>query len=504
MLKYVLQASLLIVGACQTHPTEPILARYQSQNRLTAPWKLSVIAAPSDDGMYLSWIPLPGNNTYSLRWRVVTDSGWKAQPMEAKNHAFIPNLAADVRHEFIVSVTRNGATLSADTVSTVTRARGSCAYGDYVEFQSFFCSQASADGWLQSRGIAHPDLRCRNQVVTNWGPGAPDCLYTAGNNFHMLLLRNADSVYTSFARPPSIADTRAMLRQAIWPNGDPFGAPERLQPTALPQALTGNVKKYVSAVTFLFDAGGFEKSRVTRFIPATPVPGQYAIVHEGHGGGATDIGSDMIDFMLDRGWEVYAMDMLVSGANGVDATLEDLSHWALPRHDDGVTSTLAMHLLPVKRVIDFVAASRPRATAIVMMGPSGGAWTSFMYGALDPRVTAVIAASGGRPMSQRLLAPWGPLELGDPEQSAPEVFSGIRYEDIMVAAGARGAQYLYTTNDPCCFRMPVGDPLIDYVERGGARSSRTIRLFVDGVSTIHGISAAGFIEIDRFLKDLFP
>ena len=380
------------------------------------------------------------------------------------------------------------------TVSAMSRTRGSCAYGDYIEFQSFFCSQASADAWIQSHGIAISDLRCRNQIVTNWGLDAPDCLYTAGKNFHMLLLRNADSVFTAAARPPTVADTRAMLRQAIWPTGDPFSSPDPLRPTRLSEPLIGHVTKYISAATFLFDAGGINKSRVTRFIPIAPVPGQYAIVVEGHGGAAVDVSSDMVDFMLERGWEVYTMDMLLSGVNAVDETAEDVAHWTIPRYDDGITSTLAMHLLPVKRVIDFMAATRPRANAIVMMGRSGGAWTSYMYGALDPRVTAVVAAAGGRPMSQRLLAPWGPLELGDTEQSAPEVFSGIRYEDIMVAAGTRGAQYLYTTNDPCCFRMPAGDPLIDYVERGGARSSRTIRLFVDGVSTIHGISAAGFVR----------
>lgn len=40
-------------------------------------------------------------------------------------------------------------------------------------------------------------------------------------------------------------------------------------------------------------------------------------------------------------------------------------------------------------------------------------------------------------MSQRLDAPWGPAELGDYEQSAPEAYSSIRHEDLMVAAGSQ-------------------------------------------------------------------
>ncbi|MEO7997446.1 MAG: hypothetical protein ABI852_08380, partial [Gemmatimonadaceae bacterium] len=233
-----------------------------------------------------------------------------------------------------------------------------------------------------------------------------------------------------------------------------------------------------------------------------PVPGHYAIFHEGHGGMGTDIGADMIDFLLSRGWEVYAMDMAFTGANGVDQNAVDSTHFDIPKYDDGVTSILAYHMMPVKRVVDFIEATRPPATQLLMMGRSGGGFATYTYGALDPRVTAAVSVAGGRPMSQRLDAPWGALELGDPEQFAPEVFAGIRHEDLMVAAGSRGALMMFNTLDPCCYRVSAGDPFINYLERGGVRSGRTVRVFVDPINDIHGVGPAGFVELDRFLQDM--
>lgn len=62
-------------------------------------------------------------------------------------------------------------------------------------------------------------------------------------------------------------------------------------------------------------------------------------------------------------------------------------------------------------------------------------------------------------MSQRMDAPWGPLEVGNYEQTAPEVFSSIRHEDLMVAAGSRGAIYFFSPRGPCCYRVQGGIPL---------------------------------------------
>ncbi|MEO7999547.1 MAG: hypothetical protein ABI852_18995, partial [Gemmatimonadaceae bacterium] len=258
---------MLLIAACNQPINAPALTRDQTAQPVVAAWKLSVVPAPSDDGMLLSWISLPGNNEYAVKWRVPGATVWNEQFVGNRSHAFVANLSPTVRYEFIVTAARGNVAFSADTFAATARTRGSCAYQDYLVFQSYFCSQTSADAWLVSHGYTASDLRCRNQVVTDWGSDAGDCVYSAGNGFKMLLLRNADSVYAPPTNPPTVADTRSMLRHAIWPKGDPFNSPDRIRPTVMPDPLSGNVTKYISAVTYLFDAGGFSKSRVTRFIP---------------------------------------------------------------------------------------------------------------------------------------------------------------------------------------------------------------------------------------------
>ena len=355
---------------------------------------------------------------------------------------------------------------------------------------------------MRSENVTAGQLRCRNKPVVDFGPDAPDCLYTANNNFHMLYLRTGDSTFRPSATPPNVVDTRNMFRYALWSGRDPYVGSDAVVPTQLATPLVGAVTKYVTATTFLFDGGELSTSRVTRFIPAAPLFGRYAIYHEGHGGMGTEIGSDMIDFLLERGFEVYAMDMLLSGANGVDQSPTAMDHFDFPKHDDGVTSIVGYHMLPIKRVVDFIERTRPAPSAIVMMGRSGGGLMSYMYGALDPRITAVVSVAGGRPMSERLNSPYGVFDIGDPEQSAPEIFSVMRHEDLMVSAGSKGALMVWNAHDPCCFPVKSNDPVLDYLAQGGARTGRIVRGYSDPVYNLHGLGVLGFAEVDRFLKDV--
>jgi dienelactone hydrolase len=208
----------------------------------------------------------------------------------------------------------------------------------------------------------------------------------------------------------------------------------------------------------VFATNALFSSRVTRFSPAQPVDGRYAIYHEGHGGLAVEIGADVIHWLLERGWEVYAMDMPLLGVNGSDqGTRFPNHHFDLWKLDDGVTSPVANFMLPVKNVVDFIERHATERPTILMMGRSGGGWTTYTYAALDPRITVAVSVAGGRPMSQRLDSRGG-LDVGDYEQSAPEIYSAIRHEDVMIAAGARGSMHVFNVNDPCCFRVLPGDP----------------------------------------------
>ena len=493
---------MFALAGCEPSSTEVDRPLEPQLTSALVPWRINVVAAPADSGMSLAWVPMPGGFSYSVRWRASNSTDWTERELGNSNHVFVPQLPLGVPHTFIVSVMRGQDVLSADTLEETPRHRGVCGYASYGNWQTFACSRAAFEGYMRSEEVRAEDLRCRNRPVLKWGPDSPDCLYTADNDFQMLLLRTGDSTFHPSATPPTVTDTRNMFRHAIWAGGDPYVGSDHIVPTELPVAYTGFVRQYSTATTYLFDGGELSKSRVTRFSPITPVPGRYAIYHEGHGGMGTDIGSDMIDSLLARGYEVYAMDMVLFGVNEVDRTTIDEDHFKFPRHDDGVTSIVGYHMLPIKRVVDLIERTRPPATAIVMMGRSGGGLMSYMYGTLDPRITAVVAVAAGRPMSERLNSRFGVFDIGDPEQSAPEIFSVMRHEDLMVAAGSKGVLMVWNANDPCCFPVQSNDPLMDYLAQGGSRTGRIVRGFSDPVYNQHGLGARGFAEVDRFLRDV--
>jgi|GEM_PF-2504340 len=496
--RLVLGLSLLVLSAACVHSDDLV------STSVSAPvQRLHAIAAPSDHGVFLSWPEHADAPAFTVRWRASAAEQWRERDFGKTNHAFIPELMFGTEHQFVVTGMVGSATAYVDTLSATPRDRPDCAYSDYLEWQSYFCSQVAADASMRAHGISAGELRCRNQSVLNWGPDAPDCLYTTSSKFRFLLLRNADKVFTQAVIPPTVAETRSALRQAIWKRGDPFNASSRIVATPLPAPIIGSVTRFRTATSFLFDDGRPYKSRVTHFVPQEPVSGRYAIYHEGHGESGTAIGVTMIEFLLDRGWEVFAMDMPIHGRNKVDRTVGlDTTHFEWWKLDDGSTSPVALFVLPVKYLVDHIVATRPASDNLLLMGRSGGGFTSYVYSALDPRITATVSVAGGRPMSQRLDSPFGAAEIGDLEQSAPEVFSGIRHEDLMIAGGTRGALMMFNTFDTCCFRVSIGDPFLSYLEAGGARTGRVVRGFADPVNPTHGLGPAGFAELNRFLNEV--
>lgn len=490
---------LAVVGVAACVPSDST----QAISANTPARILHAIAAPSDHGVFLSWANRAEAPAYTIKWRAVGTEAWSERYVGFADNGFVPGLPYDIEHEFVVSGIVGANVAYEDTLRATPRERTDCSYVNYSYGQSYFCSQAAADAAMRAEGVSETELRCRNKPVLNWGPDAPDCLYTSGSDFRFLLLRNAGHEFDEAAVPPTITETRSALRRAIWKKGDPFSSATRVPATPLPSPIIGSVTRFRTAQSFLFDDGRPYKSRVTHFVPQEPVPGRYAIYHEGHGLPGTDIGVSMIEFLLDRGWEVYTMDMPIHGHNVVDRRPGmDSSHFEWWQLDDGNTSLVASFMLPVKYLVDHIAATRPASGNLLLMGRSGGGFTSYMYSALDPRITATVSVAGGRPLSQRLDSPFGPSELGDLEQTAPEVFSGLRHEDLMIAGGTRGALMMFNTNDVCCFRVAAGDPFLSYLSAGGARTGRVVRGFADPVNPTHGLGPAGFSELERFLTEV--
>lgn len=111
-------------------------------------------------------------------------------------------------------------------------------------------------------------------------------------------------------------------------------------------------------------------------------------------------------------------------------------------------------------------------------------------------------------MSERLAATWigeglEALELGDYEQEAPELYSVVRHEDLMLAAGTKGFLAMYNQYDPCCFRMNPGSEFAAWLVQGGA-PGKSVQVFVDTENGEHSIGPAGYVVLESFLRATLP
>lgn len=468
---------------------------------------LVVTAAPQDRAVFLTWSPVAAAS-YVVRWRVKRASEWKAIAVGQSARRALSGLHNGVPYEFRIEARLAGGIATSAVVTAIPRARPNCASLDYLAGPprvSFFCTQAALDAYLQQRGIDPQSLRCRQRPVAAWMDEAPDCHYVAPNNDQLLLLRSADAAFTGAGGYPPAAVVRQHARQAIWGSVSPFDAQGRTTPPMrpLPGPLVGSVTKYASAQSFAITSSPNVSSVVTWFKPERAAAGRFSIYHEGHGGSGVEIGAQTIDWLLDRGWQVIAVDMPLVGANRGVMGPAFSTHDRFESTDDGSVSPIESFLLPVKSVVDAVVREsgtvRPE---VLLIGRSGGGWTSYVYGAVDSRVDIVVSVAGGLPLSARMDAPTGPAELGDYEQTAPHLYDVVGHEHLMLAAGSRGAFYVFNRWDTCCFRAGPNDPFVRYLRTGARALDKPIGVFVDQDNHGHSLGTHAYDALERYLRSV--
>jgi dienelactone hydrolase len=470
-----------------------------------SPQALILTAAPQDREVFATWSPLAGAD-YVLRWKRTSASTWNAIAAGAATSRAVPALTNDVAHDFLVEARVGGALVAISTTIRATpRARPDCVALEYYPWPppvSLFCTKAALDDYLVTRNIAPLTLKCRQRAVTAWTIDTPDCLYTTPQGEHLLLLRSADTMFAGANQYPKPADVRRYARQAIWGEVDPFAGAAPVTRTVLPETLIGHVTRHIHAQSFRIAYQGGLSSRITWFVPAAPVSGRYAIYHEGHGGAAVTIGADTIDWLLQRGWHVIAVDMPLLGANTADARPGLQTHGDFASLD-GAVSPLQYFLAPVQAVVDWILEADPfRDPDLLMIGRSGGGLTTYLYAAVDPRIDIAVSIAGGRPISERLDAPWGAAELGDYEQTIPHFYNVVAHEHLMLAAGSKGAFYVFNRWDACCFRVDQDGAFVDYLRGAATAIGKPVGVFVDPNNPAHSIGAQGYAELEVYLNQI--
>ncbi|MFM7509648.1 MAG: hypothetical protein ACKO5A_08885, partial [Actinomycetota bacterium] len=252
-----------------------------------------------------------------------------------------------------------------------------------------------------------------------------------------------------------------------------------------------------------------------RLEPTSSVAGRYALFHEGHGATAlgpsvpADLlptgGRDMVDQLLAAGFNVYTLDMPLEGRNRT-GNGRIRSHTDLAVLDSGGPSPVGRLLVPAKLVIDEIMADAADDgiddPLVLMMGRSGGGWTTHLIGAMDERVDVAVSVAGGLPQSQHLLDPAGPWQIGDYEQYVPHTYDIVGVENLIASAGSGALFLAYSPVDLCCHRLGATAPFVEWLQQAEDELGKPIAINIDSGNRRHGLSPVQVTALDEFLAQI--
>ena len=192
------------------------------------------------------------------------------------------------------------------------------------------------------------------------------------------------------------------------------------------------------------------KSVVYHIRPKQPTR-KLALFHQGHdnnvwsGGGA-----ETVTFLLDKGYAVMVFQMPLFGDNKQFAPAGVVSH-------NGMEQLVASDLEPIRIFMEPVAVAVNYAAKdtvqddVVMIGLSGGGWTTTLYAAIDRRVRLSFPVAGSLPDYLRVGRPG---DKGDWEQYYRALYEIANYLDLYVLGSSgpgRKQRQVLNKYDSCCF-----------------------------------------------------
>lgn len=253
------------------------------------------------------------------------------------------------------------------------------------------------------------------------------------------------------------------------------------------------------------------------YLVPTTANGRLAIYQEGHDGSFRDHARATLEAFLAAGFAVLALDMPMRGLNSWP-TLIDVpeigpvpfgsdSHWNLALLESADFAPVRLFLDPILRGLNYLEQHYGRRPTI-MLGISGGGWTTTVYAALDMRITRSYPVAGTLPFFLRQPHPGSGrfTSDGDYEQRVAELYRRASYLDLYVLGSiGDGRKQLQITNkyDPCCF---FGDGAKFYTSAVAEAVAATglggdYRLVVDDTHARHAISPHA---LDLIMADATP
>ena len=166
-------------------------------------------------------------------------------------------------------------------------------------------------------------------------------------------------------------------------------------------------------------------------------------------------------------------------------------------------SPIKYFLEPVVVVLNY--ATQFAYKRIIMVGISGGGWTTTLCAAIDPRIARSFPTAGSHPNYLRARDISNSGTLGDYEQQVPELYRTANYLELYImGAAGDGRRQLQILNefDACCFRG-TGYKTYENIVKNIIQNvgSGSFDIFLDSTHRLHQISPRALEVIFEDLKN---
>ena len=179
------------------------------------------------------------------------------------------------------------------------------------------------------------------------------------------------------------------------------------------------------------------------------------LYHHGHDGDFI-LGSDTIQFFLERNFTVLAMTMPLVGMNnqpivGIDGfgEMKLISHDQFNLLEKNKFNPMKLFIHPIQVNLNYLDKEYDFKRYSII-GLSGGGWTGLVYSAIDDRISDSFSIASSIPFYLRVDA----RDIGDYEQTNVNLYKITNYLELYVLAAYgddRKHIQIFNKDDPCCY-----------------------------------------------------
>ena len=217
------------------------------------------------------------------------------------------------------------------------------------------------------------------------------------------------------------------------------------------------------------------------------------LYHHGHDGDFI-LGSDTIQFFLERNFTVLAMTMPLVGMNNQPIVeIDGLGEMKLISHNQfGLLkeknfNPMKFFVHPIQINLNFLEKEHGFKRYSII-GLSGGGWTAVVYSAIDDRISDSFSVAGSIPFYLRV----SERDIGDYEQTNIDLYEITNYLELYVLSAYgydRKHIQVFNKNDPCCYPGNGYESYEFFIKDKLLQLGKgNFQIFIDDTHTEHKIS----------------